>query len=226
MQMPPSGSHSREGASSDFGSSRIERGPLARRCDTESRGRPNPLADRRRMTQVSFGAISSARISDVLGDHSRRPRGFEPEPSGRDRGLSRTTANSRVPLENLGLVRRFPIGRRQLYRNVSGRLPGVSDDFSMTRRISGLHPGASVMSGRAACRRSGTRHVATSEPASHRPEGRTVRSGGGSDTPPEVRGLGCYPRGSGGPTDLVPPFQLRVIGGVFASDGSRRVQEG
>jgi len=40
--------------------------------------------------------------------------------------------NSRVPLENLGIVRRFPIGRVPLYRNVSGRLPVVSDDISMT----------------------------------------------------------------------------------------------
>ncbi len=37
-----------------------------------------------------------------------------------------------IPLENLGLSRRSPVGRLQLYRNALERLPVVSDDFSMT----------------------------------------------------------------------------------------------
>ena len=63
--------------------------------------------------------------------------GFEPATSGRDQGPIPDYSNSRVPLENLGFLRRFPIGRPQLYRNVSGRLPVVSDDQTMTARITG-----------------------------------------------------------------------------------------
>jgi hypothetical protein len=40
-------------------------------------------------------------------------------------------------------LRRFPIGRLQLYRIVLERLPVVSDDISMTRRIQ-LWPSAMV----------------------------------------------------------------------------------
>ena len=61
--------------------------------------------------------------------------GFEPEPSGRDQGYVLDCFNSRVSLENLGLLRRFPIGRLQLYPNALEQLPSVSDDLSMTCRI-------------------------------------------------------------------------------------------
>src|SRR3954463_9952745 len=61
--------------------------------------------------------------------------GFEPATSGRDQGPGPDYCNSWVPLENLGFLRRFPIGRLQLYRNVLGQMPTVSDDISMTCRI-------------------------------------------------------------------------------------------
>jgi hypothetical protein len=72
--------------------------------------------------------LSSA-VSTVAG------AGFEPATSGRDQRRVPGYCNSRVPLENLGFLRRFPIGRLQLYRNVLGQLPVVCDDISMTRRI-------------------------------------------------------------------------------------------
>lgn len=50
-------------------------------------------------------------------------------------GLEEGQRPDRVPLDNLGFLRRFPLGLLQLYRNVSERLPIVSDDFLMTPQI-------------------------------------------------------------------------------------------
>jgi hypothetical protein len=61
--------------------------------------------------------------------------GFEPATSGQDRRPVPDYVRTWVPLGNLGLLRRFSTGRRPDYRNVSGRLPIVSDDVLMTCRI-------------------------------------------------------------------------------------------
>lgn len=70
----------------------------------------------------------------VVDGTARRER-FEPEPSGQDRRPVPDCLRHRVPSGNLGLLRRFLIGRLPEYRNVSEQLPGVSDDLLMTCRI-------------------------------------------------------------------------------------------
>ena len=74
------------------------------------------------------------RVADLLF-HLVAGAGFEPATSGQDLRPVPDYNNSRVPLENLGLLRRFSVGRLELYRNAMGRLPVVSDDISMTCRI-------------------------------------------------------------------------------------------
>jgi hypothetical protein len=92
------------------------------------------------MTNTRTHVSAGPGVADVLRHHFVAGAGFEPATSGRDRRPVPDYCNSRVPLENLGFLRRFPIGRLRLYRNVSGRLPVVSDDISMTCRICVLAP--------------------------------------------------------------------------------------
>ena len=62
--------------------------------------------------------------------------------SGQDRRPIERHLRLWDPLENLGFLRRFPIGRSQLYRNILEQLPGDSDDFLMTGRIPSPLPAA------------------------------------------------------------------------------------
>ena len=62
--------------------------------------------------------------------------GFEPATSGQDRRAGSRYLKLWVPLENLGLIWRFSIGRCKVYRNALEPLPIISDDVLMTCRIS------------------------------------------------------------------------------------------
>ena len=70
---------------------------------------------------------------DVAGPDARAARGFELESSGIDRRPVPDYVRTWIALGNLGFLRRFPIGRFKLYRNVLE--PVVSDDFSMTSNV-------------------------------------------------------------------------------------------
>ena len=69
------------------------------------------------------------------GRQCPRPPRFEPESCGINRRPVPDYVRTWIASGNLGFLRRFPIGRFKLYRNVLEPLPVVSDDFSMTCRI-------------------------------------------------------------------------------------------
>lgn len=111
---------------------------LALACSTEWR-RSHQVAEDGE--QLAPSIIAATNIALALYDPSNElvlanePAQRVAEVGGQDWRPVPSYLKLRVPLGNLGLLRRFPIGRLQLYRNLLEPLPLISDAFPMTVRI-------------------------------------------------------------------------------------------